>query len=87
MATWQEWTEEDWSNAEFCEDCGLPLLCMEPEKGENTGKMQCVYCTWVEDTKFIITEHINRALIPVIPDLRKRYDVINKISKSLETAL
>jgi hypothetical protein len=50
---WSKWTQEDWSNAEFCENCGLPLICVEPEEGETVGQMMCVYCTWMEDESII----------------------------------
>jgi hypothetical protein len=50
---WKDWTLEDWLNAEYCEDCGLPLIAVEAEKGDNFGVMICVYCTWVEDDKII----------------------------------
>lgn len=45
---WRDWTADEWSNAVYCEDCGLPLLEIPNEKGD-AGSYQCVYCTWLED--------------------------------------
>lgn len=46
---WKDWNEEDWINASYCDTCGLPLIMLEPEEGEDCGEMACVYCTWEED--------------------------------------
>ena len=46
-APWKDWTKDDWDNAEYCPDCGLPLIPVET--GEGVGVTQCVYCTWRSD--------------------------------------
>jgi hypothetical protein len=44
---WRNWTMEQWQNAVYCEDCGLPML--EVEDGQNHGYYLCPYCTWTSD--------------------------------------
>ena len=46
---WRNWTLEQWQNAFYCEDCGLPMLEIEDEDNKNIGHYQCVYCTWKQD--------------------------------------
>ena len=48
MDSWKDWTPEQWRNAVFCPDCGLPLLEVEDED-PGIGHYMCVFCTWVED--------------------------------------
>jgi len=55
---WAKWTKEDWDNATYCPECGLPMLCLEPKEVDNgsgtgVGIMQCPYCTWLEDQSII----------------------------------
>lgn len=76
---WQDWTAEDWSNAVFCPDCGLPMIMLEPEDGEDVGEEICVYCTWEEDTKTIMREKVWRAL-ENMPDIRD--SLISEINKA-----
>jgi len=45
---WKNWTDEDWRNAVFCEDCGLPMLMTDPNE-EGIGGYQCPYCFWLDD--------------------------------------
>lgn len=45
---WRDWTAEQWANAVYCDDCGLPLLEIPSESG-SAGTYQCVYCTWLTD--------------------------------------
>ncbi len=49
---WKDWTPEDWQNAEYCEQCNLPLIKIEddPEMGGI-----CVYCMWTDQHQ---TSHI-----------------------------
>lgn len=67
---WSKWTAEDWSNAEFCDTCGLPLLRIEPEEGEVVGKMMCVYCTWHDDELMILMDRLYKvsALVKELQD-------------------
>jgi hypothetical protein len=58
---WSEWTHEEWINASFCEECGLPLLEVENEEG-GAGTYICVYCTWMEDEEVIYQQKIKAAL-------------------------
>ena len=54
---WKDWTSEQWSNAVFCEICGLPLFEVPFEEQQNSdqekkvegGTYQCAFCTWQED--------------------------------------
>jgi hypothetical protein len=48
---WKDWTDEQWRNAIFCEECGLPML--EVEDAPNHGHYECVFCTWQEDENII----------------------------------
>ena len=61
---WKDWTREEWDNAEFCKDCGLPLLWVAD--GPNWGHYMCVYCTWQADQEVI--ENDLRSKIQVLAD-------------------
>ena len=50
---WKTWTMEQWQNAVYCEDCGLPML--EVEDSQNRGHYLCPYCTWTSDEIDILT--------------------------------
>ena len=59
MDSWKDWTPEQWRNAEFCQDCGLPLLEVEDED-PGIGHYMCVFCTWVEDIEDVHKSRIAR---------------------------
>ena len=50
---WKEWTREQWDNAVYCPDCGLPMMEILDDYDPNIGHYQCIYCTWIEDEKII----------------------------------
>jgi hypothetical protein len=51
---WVDWTTEDWANATFCPTCGLPMLLIEPDPGEDVGQMLCPYCEWKHDEDVLL---------------------------------
>lgn len=57
---WKDWTGEDWENAVYCDDCGLPLLSIPSEDDGSTGYHICVYCTWKSDEAEIAQQEINK---------------------------
>jgi hypothetical protein len=57
---WKTWTMEQWQNAVYCEDCGLPML--EVEDSQNRGHYLCPYCTWTSDEIDILKAENGRLL-------------------------
>ena len=55
---WQDWDEEDWANAAYCPDCGLPMILVDGDGKRELGKMQCVYCTWEQDQTIIFDQKL-----------------------------
>ena len=59
---WKDFTAEDWTNAAFCETCGLPLLSLDPNEN-GIGEQICIYCTWKEDDANIKPARSNAEVI------------------------
>ena len=68
---WKDWTPEDWTNAVFCEDCGLPLLTVEDEP--DVGHYLCVYCTWHEDEE-AITNGLHARIDTLMAAVKAEFD-------------
>lgn len=74
---WKDWTTEDWKEAQYCPECGLPLLYIPEESGEGRYLYQCIFCTWISDE-----EIVTRGLRKRISDLEKVLRQVRDMSKS-----
>ena len=53
FTAWKNWTDEQWLNAVFCDDCGLPLLETEPNE-DGISELICAFCNWTDDETNVI---------------------------------
>ena len=60
---WQDWDEEDWGNAVFCPDCGLPMIRLDDDGEHGAGAMQCVYCTWESDQTSVFNQRLHKMIV------------------------
>jgi chromosome segregation ATPase len=72
--TWKSMTDDELTNNERCEHCGLPLLMTEPDPETGIGEQMCVYCTWERDQETVFGQKYSE-LQKRIDDLETRLSV------------
>lgn len=59
---WKLWTPQNFLDAHYCEECGLPTFEVQEvdEKGSDIWRYMCVYCEWRSDEKIILEQKVSR---------------------------